>query len=128
MGLNGMRHQEAFDNATKVFVLVVGSVAIEPCSTQLHDLWTQRDALGSKKIDEAADRCERVASADGHKHEIAFTDAHVWLGGLDECPRQVRFSFVLHCGHRGSVVSRWRSVRTGAVAWGQNCISFALAA
>ena len=89
-------------------MFVVESIAIEPCSAQLHELWTQWDVLGRNKIDEAADRCERVAGADSDEHVIAFTGIHVGLGNLNKCPGQVAFLFVPHCNYRVSAVSQWR--------------------
>jgi hypothetical protein len=67
------------------------SIAIEPCSAQLHELWPQWDVLGRNKFDEATDRCERVARADSDEHVIAFTGVHVGLGSFDERPNQVAF-------------------------------------
>jgi len=83
------------------------SIGIEPCCTQLHEMWMQRDVLGSNQIDEATDRCERVAGSYSDEHVIAFTGVHVGLGSVNECPGQLGFLYVSHCNYRVSAVSQW---------------------
>jgi hypothetical protein len=112
---HGIGQQEAFDEATKVRLLVMKSVRVEPCYAQSYQAGPQRDPVGSNQFEQVVNRRERIAGTDRNKGMVAFKDIQVWLGYLNQGPGQVRLLYVLHCDHPGLGVSFWRQVGADSI-------------
>jgi hypothetical protein len=90
------RHK-ALDQATKVPLLLVPDVGVQPRYAPPHQIGRQGNSFDGNPFEKTADRRERVTGADCHKDMIAFT--HVQL-------RPHR------CRRRAD--SSWRGVSSGA--------------
>jgi hypothetical protein len=112
---DGIGQQEAFDEATKVLLLVMKSIRVEPCYAQAYQTWPQRDPLGSNQFEQLVYCRKRVAGTDGNEDVVAFNNIQVWLDYLNQSPGQVRLLYVLHCDHPGLDVSFWREVGADSI-------------
>src|ERR1700730_712481 len=86
-----VRSQIVLDEATKVPLIVVPNVGVQPRCALLHQIWSQGDALYGDRFEQMANRCECVASADCCKDVVTFKGAQVRLDSFSERPCQVGF-------------------------------------
>jgi hypothetical protein len=91
--------------ATHVPLLVMRRVRVEPCYAQSFQTGRQRDPFDSNQFEYVVNRRERVAGTDRNEGVVAFKDVQMWLGYLNQSPRQVGLLYVLHCDHPGLGVS-----------------------
>jgi len=50
--LDGIPDQEALDEATKILLLLVQSIGIEPCRALLHQVGRQQDLFGGNQFEQ----------------------------------------------------------------------------
>jgi hypothetical protein len=91
-------NQIVLDEVTKVPLVVVPNVGMQPSCALLHQIGSQGDALYGDRFDQMANRCECVTSADCCKEVVTFKGAQVRLDGFSERPCQVGF---LHNSRHG---------------------------
>lgn len=84
-------NQIVLDEATKVPLVVVPNVGVQPRCALLHQIGSQGDALYGDRFEQMANRCECVTSADCCKDVVSFKGAQVRLDGVSERPCQVGF-------------------------------------
>jgi hypothetical protein len=86
---DGIVQQEAFDEATKVPLLVMKGVRVEPCYIQSYQTGRQRDPFDSNQFEQVVNRRERVVGTGRNEDIVAFKDIQVWLGYLNQSQGQV---------------------------------------
>lgn len=91
-------NQIVLDEATKVPLVVVPNVGMQPRCALLHQIGSQGDALYGDRFEQMANRWECVTGADCSEDVVAFKGAQVRLDGFSERPCQVDF---LHNARHG---------------------------
>jgi hypothetical protein len=84
-------NQIVLDEATKVPLVVVPNVGVQPRCALLHQIGSQGDALYGDRFEEVTNRWECVTSADCCKDVVTFKGAQVRFDGFSERPCQVGF-------------------------------------
>jgi len=84
-------NQIVLDEATKVPLVLVPNVGVQPRYALLRQIGSQRDSLGGDRCDQTPNRCECFTSADCDIDIAAFNRAQVRLDGFSERPCQGSF-------------------------------------
>jgi hypothetical protein len=91
---DGIGQQEAFDEATKVPLLVMKGVRVEPCYTQSYQTGRQRDPFDSNQFEQVVNRRERVVGTGRNEDIVAFKDIQVWLCYLNQSQGRLVWNFI----------------------------------
>jgi hypothetical protein len=93
-------NQGFLDEATKVPLVLVPAIRVQPRSALLQQVGSQWDSFDRNRSEQLANRCERFTRADRHKGLVTFIGAQVRLGSLSQRPGQVGFMHnLLHHHH-----------------------------
>src|SRR6202007_2948080 len=93
-------NQRFLDEATKVPLVLVPAIRVQPRSALLQQIRSQWDSFDRNRSEQLANRCERFTRTDRHKDLVTFDGAQVRLGGLSHRPGQVGFMHnLLHRHH-----------------------------
>jgi hypothetical protein len=84
-------NQWFLDEATKVPLILVPAIRVQPRSALLQQIRSQWDSFDRNRSEQLANRCERFTRTDRHKDGVTFNGAQVRLGGFSDRPGQVGF-------------------------------------
>ena len=79
-------NQIVLDEATKVALVAVPNVGVQPRCALLHQIGSQGDARYGDRFEQMANRCECITSADCCKDVVSFKGAQVRLDGFQRAP------------------------------------------
>jgi hypothetical protein len=93
-------NQRSLDEATKVPLVLVPAIRVQPRSALLQQIGSQWDSFDRNRSEQLAKRCERFTRTDRHKDLVTFHGAQVRLNGFSHRPGQVGFMHnLLHHHH-----------------------------
>jgi hypothetical protein len=107
-------NQIVLDETTKVPLVLVSRVGVQPRRAKLHQIGSQGDSLDCDQSEQMAHRHECFTSADYHKDVVAFNRAKVRLDGFSKHPCQVGFLHESHLGHHSLVFRTIPTLKPGA--------------
>ena len=99
-----VRNNKVLDVASKVLLVLVPNVAVQPRSASEQQIWFHGDTFDGNEFQQWANRLERFTRADRRKDVVVINGVQVRLGCSSERPGKVGFLHTSLHDHRRPVV------------------------